>query len=203
MLTKQSILPNTELERSSVGWQIVKFPGYSVPVQFKDWQQSLSSGEFVPNETITSDAQPDLKHNNVASSPTSEISFELLQAIAHPPFRAIATELASVLTDITPIPAQTGQLFPLPEDLPSVLKNALAQVGIRQLYGHQLDALRQLRQKKDLAIATPTASGKTLCYNLAILESSLNSPPDCALYIFPGIAESRYENNALICIIFL
>lgn len=171
-----------------IGWLgntlIVKFPGYSVPVQFRDWRQSLISGEFVPNETVTSDAQ--VAHApNAPSFPTSEINFERLQEIAQPDFRAIATSLASVLTDITLIPPSSGQLYPLPEDLPSALKNALAHVGISSLYGHQLDALKQLRQGKDLAIATPTASGKTLCYNLAILESCLNSPDDCALYIFP------------------
>jgi DEAD/DEAH box helicase domain-containing protein len=58
-------------------------------------------------------------------------------------------------------------------------------LGIHQLYSHQIEALDCLRKGRDLSIVTPTASGKTLCYNLAILEDCLNRPQTSALYIFP------------------
>ena len=64
----------------------------------------------------------------------------------------------------------------MPKDLPLGLQTALHQIGIDSLYQHQIEALTQLRLGKDLSIVTSTASGKTLCYNLAILESCLNNP---------------------------
>ena len=160
---------------------IVKFPGYSVPVQFKEWEQALRSGEIVPQVTAK---MPSQLPKEVAQN-SADISLELLQTINQPKFRAIASELSSVLADISIVPASAGKRYPLPENLPSVLAKALRQAEITSLYAHQLEALERLRKGKDLSITTPTASGKTLCYNLAILESCLDRPLTSALYIFP------------------
>ncbi len=70
-------------------------------------------------------------------------------------------------------------------DLPLPLRHALHTIGITSLYSHQVEALEYLRAGNDLSLVTPTASGKTLCYNLPILESCLNQPETTALYIFP------------------
>lgn len=83
---------------------------------------------------------------------------------------------------LPPIPAQMEDFGP---DLPEVLQDALRSSGIKQLYSHQAEALRQLRQGKNLGVTTPTASGKTLIYNLAVLEKLLADPDAHALYIFP------------------
>ncbi|MBO1352311.1 MAG: DEAD/DEAH box helicase [Hormoscilla sp. GUM202] len=154
---------------------IVKFPGYSIPVQFKDWQQAVQSGEVVPETT---------EEKNFTQSETG-IAFELIQAINKPEYRAIASQFSSSIADITIITASPGKRYQIPEYLPPALVQGLQQVGITSLYGHQLEALEQLRSGKDLSITTPTASGKTLCYNLAILESCLKQLHNCALYIFP------------------
>lgn len=163
---------------------IVKFPGYSVPVQFQDWRESVKSGELVPAGITPSQllAEPEPQRQ---SSPSSPAILEAVQRVKNPAFRAIATELADRLTYLTVIPPVKGRLHPIPADVPPVLTTALAKVGIDSLYEHQLEALEQLRRGKDLVIATPTASGKTLCYNLAILESCLRSPEPTALYLFP------------------
>jgi len=79
----------------------------------------------------------------------------------------------------------SGSLYAIPRDLPSALENALRGLEINELYSHQIEALDCLRKGCDLSIVTPTASGKTLCYNLAILEDCLNRPQTYALYIFP------------------
>jgi DEAD/DEAH box helicase domain-containing protein len=76
-------------------------------------------------------------------------------------------------------------LYAIPRDLPWALENALRGLEINELYSHQIEALDCLRKGWDLSIITPTASGKTLCYNLAILEDCLNRPQTSALYIFP------------------
>ena len=153
---------------------IVKFPGYSVPLQFPNWQESIASGELVLAEITPSE-----------SSPSTPAILAAIQRLKKPEFRAIATELAERLTYITVIPPIKGRLHPIPADVPPVLTTALAKIGIDSLYEHQLEALTLLRQGKDIVIATPTASGKTLCYNLPILESCLRSPEPTALYLFP------------------
>ncbi|HXD80815.1 MAG TPA: DEAD/DEAH box helicase [Candidatus Acidoferrum sp.] len=62
---------------------------------------------------------------------------------------------------------------------------ALAARGIQRLYTHQADAYRAVRQGRHLVVVTPTASGKTLCYNLPVLQRLLEDPQRRALYLFP------------------
>ena len=78
--------------------------------------------------------------------------------------------------------AQYGELH---ESLDESLQDALAQLGISQLYTHQVSAIEALRDGKHVVIETGTASGKTLCYILPTLETFLNEPHATALYLFP------------------
>jgi len=61
----------------------------------------------------------------------------------------------------------------------------LQKIGINKLYRHQVDAVEHIRQGKNVLIATPTASGKSLIYNLTVLEALLKDASSKALYIFP------------------
>jgi DEAD/DEAH box helicase domain-containing protein len=74
---------------------------------------------------------------------------------------------------------------PLPPDLRPELITALAGRGIQRLYSHQADAYRAVRQGRHLVVVTPTASGKTLCYNLPVLQRLLEDPQRRALYLYP------------------
>ena len=67
---------------------------------------------------------------------------------------------------------------------PEILK-ILKKIGINKLYRHQVDAIEHIRQGKNVLIATPTASGKSLIYNLTVLEALLKDASSKALYIFP------------------
>ncbi len=80
--------------------------------------------------------------------------------------------------------------------LPAELQNLLAQRGISQLYEHQVAALELARSERDVVVVTPTASGKTLCYNLPILETALADPESRALYLFPtkALAQDQHKN---------
>jgi DEAD/DEAH box helicase domain-containing protein len=62
---------------------------------------------------------------------------------------------------------------------------ALASKGIDRLYSHQRAAYDLLASGKNVCVVTPTASGKTLCYNLPVLDSALKDPDARSLYIFP------------------
>jgi len=74
---------------------------------------------------------------------------------------------------------------PLPGDLRPELVAALANRGIERLYTHQAEAFDAVRNGRHLVVVTPTASGKTLCYNLPVLQRLLENPEKRALYLFP------------------
>jgi len=82
-------------------------------------------------------------------------------------------------------PAQPARYAPLPAGLDGRLMDALAGRGISQLYTHQAEAIRETLAGRDVVVVTPTASGKTLCYNLPVLQASLANPHTRALYLFP------------------
>ena len=63
--------------------------------------------------------------------------------------------------------------------------NALKRRGVEALYSHQSEAVACALAGEDCVIATPTASGKTLCYNLPVLHAVLQNPSARALYLFP------------------
>jgi DEAD/DEAH box helicase domain-containing protein len=83
------------------------------------------------------------------------------------------------------IPAREAELVPLPADLRPELAGALAGRGIWQLYSHQSEAYGHVRAGHHVVVVTPTASGKTLCYNLPILQRLLENPGSRSLYLFP------------------
>ena len=95
------------------------------------------------------------------------------------------------------IPSREGVYSDLPSDLHPTLRGALEGLGISRLYSHQEKAYRIVRGGKHLLIVTPTASGKTLCYNLPVLQSILEDPGKRALYLFPTKALSQDQQAAL------
>ncbi len=83
------------------------------------------------------------------------------------------------------IPNQPGSFQEIPQDLPAELTQALKARGITRLYSHQAEAYQAGQAGKNFVVVTPTASGKTLCYNLPVLRSLAENPETRALYLFP------------------
>lgn len=83
-----------------------------------------------------------------------------------------------------------------PTDLAPALRNALARRGIARPYAHQARAIECLRHGQNVVLATPTASGKSLCFNVPVLESILAEPDTRALYLFPtkSLAQDQYTS---------
>ncbi len=81
--------------------------------------------------------------------------------------------------------------------LPDPLTDALQRQGIRRLYRHQFDAITAIRRGEHVVVVTATASGKTLCYNLPVLETVLATPRTRALYLFPTKALAQDQADAL------
>jgi DEAD/DEAH box helicase domain-containing protein len=85
----------------------------------------------------------------------------------------------------------------MPPGLAPGVERALHQRGIRELYSHQARAFELASKGKHVVVATPTASGKSLCYNLPILQALAADPSATALYLFPTKALSRDQEEAL------
>jgi DEAD/DEAH box helicase domain-containing protein len=90
-----------------------------------------------------------------------------------------------LLTAIRHFPAREAQGADFPVWVHSNLTDAYAGKGIRRLYTHQAAAAEAVHAGKNVVIVTPTASGKTLCYNLPVLNSVLENSDTRALYLFP------------------
>ena len=88
------------------------------------------------------------------------------------------------------LPAKAGSFADLPPDLDQRLGSALRARGIERLYSHQRQAWDAVRSARHTVVVTPTASGKTLCYNLPVLQSALEAKAK-ALYLFPTKALSQ------------
>lgn len=90
-----------------------------------------------------------------------------------------------VLTSVRHYPARAAQWAELPEWVHGDLRAAYQGKGIKQLYSHQAAAVEAVHAGKNVVIVTPTASGKTLCYNLPVLDAILGDADTRALYLFP------------------
>ncbi len=115
----------------------------------------------------------------------------VIQAIQR--FEEISTKPESPVRSIRHLPAREGQYVPIPDAVDPRLAAALRNRGIEKLYSHQGAAFDQLQAGGNTVIVTPTASGKTLCYNLPVLNRLLTDPGARALYLFPtkALAEDQ------------
>lgn len=95
------------------------------------------------------------------------------------------------------IPEIPGDYRDLPADLRPELREGLTRRGIPKLYSHQAQAYEGVRNRQSTVIVTPTASGKTLSYNLPILQTILEQPETRALYLFPTKALSQDQQSEL------
>ena len=124
----------------------------------------------------------------------------LLEQIEHD------SQLARCITHWQHLPARPAQYAECPSGIDRRLVEALRQRGIERLYTHQASAASAALRGQNVVVVTPTASGKTLCYNLPVLNTALADPAARALYLFPTkalaqdqLAELRQMDAALGC----
>ena len=92
------------------------------------------------------------------------------------------------------IPSQPARTVPFPESIPPALLTALQSHGLQSLYTHQYQAWKELINGRNIVLSTGTASGKSLAYNLPVIDRLLKSPDTRALYIFPtkALAQDQF-----------
>jgi DEAD/DEAH box helicase domain-containing protein len=95
------------------------------------------------------------------------------------------------------LPPRAARYGRLDYPLHPALEEALAAQGIGQLYVHQAEAVVRARKGQHVVVVTPTASGKTLCYNLPVLDALLADPAARALYLFPTKALAQDQLRVL------
>jgi DEAD/DEAH box helicase domain-containing protein len=97
----------------------------------------------------------------------------------------LGPEAEPIVTAAHRIPAIPASFAPYPAGIAPRLCAALASRGIAQLYTHQAEAFAHALAGRNVVAITPTASGKTLCYNGPVLDAILKDPSTRALYLFP------------------
>jgi DEAD/DEAH box helicase domain-containing protein len=95
------------------------------------------------------------------------------------------------------LPAQEGSYSDYPDGVHPALREALVAKGFTSLYSHQRSSWEALKEGKNIVVVTPTASGKTLCYNLPVLDAIMKDPSTRAMYLFPTKALSQDQQAEL------
>ncbi len=101
------------------------------------------------------------------------------------------------VSGVNVFPPKDGVRVPFPEGLDSRLEAALRRRGVESLYSHQAEAWESARSGRHTVVVTPTASGKTLCYNLPVMQSLLENEDARALYLFPTKALSQDQQSEI------
>jgi DEAD/DEAH box helicase domain-containing protein len=110
--------------------------------------------------------------------------------------RKISIE-ADSLRAIKHLPAQEGSYVDYPKEVHPALVKALREKGYERLYTHQHSCWEAIQQGKNAVVVTPTASGKTLGYNLPVLDAMLKNSSARALYLFPTKALANDQRAEL------
>ncbi len=108
-----------------------------------------------------------------------------------------SADYRDILSHYEYVPSKPVEYYQGDPGLPGSLVQALARLGIDRLFHHQGKALAAVRKGKHLLVATPTASGKTLIYNLPVLATLMAEPQARALYLFPLKALEQDQLKAL------
>ncbi|MFZ5631307.1 MAG: DEAD/DEAH box helicase [Bacillota bacterium] len=117
---------------------------------------------------------------------------KLLERIkAHPSYRDQITHMEN-------LPPQQPRYGQLHSPLHPLIGAGLSRRGIERLYTHQVEAIEKVRGGKNIVVVTPTASGKSMCYNLPVLDALLLRPRWTALYLFPTKSLGRDQLDKLL-----
>ncbi len=149
--------------------------------------------------TVSLEASPELRPSHKAVALPIPVADRSIGGIVDR-FENLRDRANSPVAALRRLPAREARFAPMPKEVDHRLRDALAMRGIEQLYIHQAASWNAIDSGSNAVVVTPTASGKTLCYNLPVLNSLASDPAVCALYLFPTKAlavDQLEEFNAL------
>src|SRR5437868_5250486 len=126
---------------------------------------------------------------------------DLVDARSSAPAHRETSSTDARVTAIRRLGAVAAQYTPFPDALDARLTGALAARGITELYTHQGQAMEHALAGRHVVAVTPTASGKTLCYNAPVLNAIVQDPSSRALYLFPtkALAQDQLAELHTMC----
>jgi len=101
------------------------------------------------------------------------------------------------ITSWVELPAREAVYAEFPDFIDGRIREALEKRGVRRLYSHQADAINAINNGESVVVVTPTASGKTMCYNVPVLNAILKDEESRALFLFPTKALSQDQTSEL------
>ena len=112
--------------------------------------------------------------------------------------RGMAAHQHEQIVHVAELPGREASYAEPHPALPAPLATAMRKRRITRLYSHQVEALERVRRGENVVVATATSSGKTLCYNLPVLETILENPGARALYLYPinALINDQFESLA-------
>src|SRR4030042_6334782 len=120
-----------------------------------------------------------------------------MDILAFPSYLQSQPGYGGQIVHIEPISSRNPAYGTLAKPLPDALQERLEKRGLSRLYTHQAAAINKAREGKNVVGATSSASGKSLCYNIAALEAILSEKRSRALYLFPTKALAQDQLRAL------
>ncbi len=147
---------------------------------------------FLPRNTIRFPPRDPMTRDHAAkNAPPPGSPADIRGLIAH--LMAIP-HVARNVAHVHSIPARPPRHAEFPDGMAPGLVEALRSRGITRLYSHQAAAIRTALDGQDVVVVTPTASGKTMCFNVPVLQRIAEKPDARALYLFPtkALAQDQY-----------
>lgn len=101
------------------------------------------------------------------------------------------------ITSWVELPAKEAVYAEFPDFIDERIRAALERRGVRKLYSHQASAIQAVHDGNSIVVVTPTASGKTMCYNIPVMDAILKDEESRALFLFPTKALSQDQTAEL------
>ena len=106
-------------------------------------------------------------------------------------------KMTNNITSWVELPAREPVYADYPQFIDNRIRDALEKRGVRKLYSHQASAIQAIHDGSNVVVVTPTASGKTMCYNVPVLDAILKDEGSRALFLFPTKALSQDQTSEL------
>nr|KYP47965.1 Putative ATP-dependent helicase HRQ1 [Cajanus cajan] len=189
--------------RKHVGWAFEQLPfefgdEMTVGISMEELLAAVKGCDFVGKEDKSkrvkrskTTSKPDLNHTGCHDT-KSLLALDMIDHLK----KGIGSE--GQIVHIEDICARKAIYSEFPIELSEKMRSALKCIGVSKFYSHQAESIQASLHGKNVVVATMTSSGKSLCYNLPVLEVLFKDSSSCALYIFPTKALAQDQLRALL-----